>query len=66
MVSWRDVRRIDPPVFTDDPPTPQRPAWCTSRPVELPLIPHTDRSGTTLTFRRAEPGSGSATGLPQS
>ena len=55
-------------VFTDDPTAPHTaPAWCTSRPVELlAVIPLGDRTGTTLTFRRAEPGSGSATGLPQS
>jgi len=55
-------------VFTDDPTAPHNgPAWCTSRPVELlAVIPHSDRTGTTLTFRRAEPGSGSAAGQPQS
>ena len=55
-------------VFTDDPTAPHTaPAWCTSRHVELlAVIPHSDRIGTTLTFRRAEPGAGSATGLPES
>ena len=55
-------------VFTDDPTAPHTaPARCTSRPVELlAVLPHADRIGTTLTFRRAEPGSGSATGLPES
>jgi len=55
-------------VFTDDPTAPHTaPAWCTSRHVELlAVIPLGDRTGTTLTFRQAEPGSRSATGLPQS
>jgi TusA-related sulfurtransferase len=55
-------------VFTDDPTSPHTaPAWCTSRHVELlAVIPHSDRIGTTLTFRQAEPGSGSAIGLPES
>jgi TusA-related sulfurtransferase len=55
-------------VFTDDRTAPHTaPAWCTSRHVELlAVIPHTDWTGTTLTFRRAEPESGSATGPPES
>jgi TusA-related sulfurtransferase len=44
-------------VFTDDSTAPHTaPVWCTSRHVELlAIIPHGDRTGTTLTFRRAEP-----------
>ena len=55
-------------VFTDDPTAPHAaPAWCTSRHVELlAVIPLGDRTGTTLTFRRAEPRLGSAAGLSQS
>jgi TusA-related sulfurtransferase len=55
-------------VFTDDPTAPHTaPAWCTSRHIELlAVIPLGHRTGTTLTFRQAEPGSRSATGLPQS
>jgi TusA-related sulfurtransferase len=46
-------------VFTDDPTASDTaPAWCMDRRVELlAVIPHTDRTGTTLTFRHAEPGS---------
>jgi TusA-related sulfurtransferase len=55
-------------VFTDDPTAPHSAAhWSAGRDVELlAVIPHGDRTGTTLTFRRAEPGSGSGTGLRQS
>ena len=55
-------------VFTDDPTAPQVAAdWCAGRRVELlAVIPHSDRDGTSLTFRRAEPESGSAaTGVTQ-
>jgi TusA-related sulfurtransferase len=55
-------------VFTDDPSAPHTAEdWAASRDVELlAVIPHGDRIGTTLTFRRAAPGSVSATGgLPQ-
>jgi TusA-related sulfurtransferase len=54
-------------VFTDDPTAPHTAlAWCTSCVELLAVIPLGDRTGTTLTFRRAEPGSRSATGLPRS
>jgi TusA-related sulfurtransferase len=55
-------------VFTDDPTAPQIAAdWCAGRRVELlAVIPHSDRNGASLTFRRAEPESGSAaTGVTQ-
>jgi TusA-related sulfurtransferase len=55
-------------VFTDDPTAPQMAAdWSAGRRVELlAVIPHSDPDGTSLTFRRAEPESGSAaTGLAQ-
>ena len=55
-------------VFTDDPTAPQIAAdWSAGRRVELlAVIPHRDRDGTSLTFRRAEPESGSAaTGVTQ-
>jgi TusA-related sulfurtransferase len=46
-------------VFSDDPSASQMAAeWSADRRVELiAVIPHVDRPGTTLTFRRAEPGS---------
>jgi TusA-related sulfurtransferase len=46
-------------VFSDDPSASQMAAdWSADRRVELlAVIPHGDRPGTTLTFRRAEPGS---------
>jgi TusA-related sulfurtransferase len=55
-------------VFTDDPTASHTaPNWCTGRRVELlAVIPHNDRTGTTLTFRQAEPGSGSLMGVAQS
>jgi len=54
-------------VFTDDPTAPQIAGWSAGHRVELlAVIPHSDRDGSTLTFRRAEPGSGSAAaGAPQ-
>jgi TusA-related sulfurtransferase len=55
-------------VFTDDPTAPHMAAdWSAGRRVEvLAVIPHSDRDGTSLTFRRAEPESGSAaTGVTQ-
>jgi TusA-related sulfurtransferase len=55
-------------VFTDDPTAPHMAAdWSAGRRIELlAVIPHSDRDGTSLTFRRAEPESGSAaTGLTQ-
>jgi hypothetical protein len=55
-------------VFTDDPTAPHTaPGWCTSCVELLAVIPLGDRTGATLTFRRAEPNSGSeATGMPPS
>ena len=46
-------------VFTDDPSAPHTAAdWAARRDVELlAVIPHGDRTGTTLTFRRTAPGS---------
>ena len=55
-------------VFTDDPTAPHVAAdWSADRGVELlAVIPHGDRTGTTLTLRRSEPGSGIAsTGATQ-
>jgi TusA-related sulfurtransferase len=55
-------------VFTDDPTAPQLAAeWSNDRRIEIvAVIPHTDLDGTSLTFRRAEPESGSAaTGVTQ-
>ena len=56
-------------VFTDDPTALDMVEdWVSGRAVELlAVIPHGDRPGTTLTFRRAAPGSDSdATDLIQS
>jgi hypothetical protein len=49
-------------VFTDDPTAPRVAAdWFAGRRDELlAVIPHSDRDGTSLTLRRAEPESGSA------
>ena len=49
-------------VFTDDPAAQHLATdWYTDDRIELvAVIPHSDRDGTTLTFRRAEPQSGSA------
>ena len=46
-------------VFTDDPAAPDTAAdWAAGRAAELlAVIPHGDRTGTTLTFRRTAPGS---------